>query len=144
MEPETVARTAGGRVMRFAERTGLKPWRCRYCSDPIVVEPGGKTYSAHDGSRHDQLICRPYGFFEALKQRRQSYCRNCELIVRGDVLLHRCERGEQVGSVSQPVIASPTVSYSNQKPAVNDIVTIDSPTPDPTRIIISRQELFAP
>ena len=144
MEPETVARKSWCRVMRFAERTGLKPWRCRYCSDPIVVEPGGKTYSAHDGSRHDQLICRPYGFQEALNQRRQSYCRNCELIVRGDVLLHRCEPGLRGGSEAETGTLLPSNAKLSQKPSTNEIVTMRSSASGPSRITASRKDVFQP
>ena len=126
--------------MRFAQRTGLRPWQCRYCSDPIVQELGGKLYSAHDGTRHDQLICAGPRLMREIKNRQQSYCRECELIVFGGVFEHSCRLELRDRSRSAPVVSQTPIAKTKQRPA-NVPLPVQS-TSDLSRLTVSASEVY--
>lgn len=126
--------------MRFAQRTGLRPWQCRYCSDAIVQELGGKLYSAHDGSRHDQLVCVGPRFMREVKNRQQSYCRRCELIVYGGVFEHSCRLKLRDGSESAPVVTQSPIVATKKSPA-NAPLPVQS-TSDLSRLTVSASEVY--
>ena len=105
--------------MRFAQRTGLTAWRCRYCSEAIVEEPGGKLYSAHDGTRHDQLECFPQAFADELKRRNPWRCRNCGFIGTGDTWGgHACSTELMVERGVTPLPGGPSAPRPVAQPGV--------------------------